>query len=240
MSGAPGFARAKGIGDSILIHGRRVPFRPSGGFCHKVSSRQQFQSSDEGIPAGRTAGLLMTAQALDMNFRQSIRQKPGPRPHAIERRWFIATHQIVRPFGNVRTRARPSPCFRCGNHLRTHRVQFDGANRGDQMILVERKGMEPRLPKMATPALAPVDGGGIAPVCLGNCPAQTIGSCWHEHQVHVVGHQAVGQNSDAGAAATRRHQIQIGGVAGVVEKRLQAPVTTLCDVMSDAWNDDAG
>src|SRR5438876_12446033 len=92
------------------------------------------------------------------------------------------------------SQARPWPGLRPVHEARTQGVSFDVPKYRDQMIIIlYRKRLESALPDM--PAVLIVTEiaahmGGEQPVHPSSQVAVTVGP---QHQVKVVGHQAVGQ-----------------------------------------------
>jgi hypothetical protein len=53
----------------------------------------------------------------------------------------------------------------------------------------------------------------------------------HQHQMNMVGHQAIGPNRNTCGAAALREQRPIFGIVAIGEKRLLPPTAPLRDVM---------
>ena len=81
---------------------------------------------------------------------------------------------------------------------------------------------------------------GIAAMQGRECAPQTIGIGRHKNQVHMIGHQAPGSNFNIGGAAALSEPIAIKAVIAILKKHLLPPIATLCDVMWNIGNDDAG
>lgn len=58
--------------------------------------------------------------------------------------------------------------------------------------------------------------------------------------MHMVRHQAPRDHADARPLAALLHQIDVADIIGLLEERLLPPVATLCDVVGDSGNDNAG
>ncbi len=59
-------------------------------------------------------------------------------------------------------------------------------------------------------------------------------------EVHMVGHQAVGQNADIVRADVVAEDGEVDAAVGIGEEDVLAEVAALGDMMSHAGNDDAG
>ena len=104
------------------------------------------------------------------------------------------------------------------------------------MRVVERTGIEPRLPKVALPAVALVHEPRVALVSDGKGRSQALGRTGYEDQMYVIGHQAPCDHLDAGCCAAFSNQFDVAGIVARVEKRRLAPVATLGDVVGNSWN----
>ena len=68
---------------------------------------------------------------------------------------------------------------------------------------------------------------------------EPIGRVRHQHEVDVVGHQAIGPYLDRGLAAALGQEIAIEGVVGRFEEDLLAPIAALRHMMGNAGNNNA-
>jgi len=89
--------------------------------------------------------------------------------------------------------AGPAPLLGRLHHAGAHRVQLGITQRGPEMRLVERAGIESALPHVARGTLVSVSVGGVTSVRVLESFRQGGGRPRHSDQVHVVGHQAVTQ-----------------------------------------------
>jgi hypothetical protein len=58
--------------------------------------------------------------------------------------------------------------------------------------------------------------------------------------VNVVGHEAIGEDAEAGVRVKLAEEVEVEGVVTVVEEDLLAAVAALGDVVGDVWEDDSG
>ena len=70
------------------------------------------------------------------------------------------------------------------------------ANGGPQMGIVQRAGEEPALPEMAGPAVAAVDGLGVAHVKGFESALKAVFSRRNRYKMDMIVHQAVGEDID--------------------------------------------
>jgi hypothetical protein len=82
--------------------------------------------------------------------------------------------------------------------------------------------------------------GGVFGVDAGQSSSQRIGFLRRDHQMHVIGHETVTQNSGAMADGIVTEQIEVSvAIAEGTEYRL-AVVAPLSDVMGNAGKHDSG
>jgi hypothetical protein len=68
---------------------------------------------------------------------------------------------------------------------------------------------------------------------------QRLGRVRHQDQMHMVGHQAVAPDLDAGLGAALGQKVAVEREVGRLEEHRLAPVAALGDVVGKAWNDNA-
>lgn len=107
------------------------------------------------------------------------------------------------------------------------------------MPLIQRAGKESVLPEMAAAAVQPVDVLAIEPVSAADDSGQRMGLAGNDHEVDVIGHQAVGQDSQPMPRRLLGQQIEIGPSVVIDEEDILAIVAALDDVVGQAGKDDA-
>lgn len=101
------------------------------------------------------------ANALSLLLAQTLREKAEPVGHVLQGWRWLARDELIAKARYAPANARPAPRPRRCHKPRAHGVEFDVADRGDEMLIVHRTGMESALPQMPAPAVAPVDGPGV-------------------------------------------------------------------------------
>jgi hypothetical protein len=104
----------------------------------------------------------------------------------------------------------------------------------------ERSEIASALEQMAGPARTGVDEACVTAVGLAERACQRAGVGRNEHEVDVVGHQAIGPHLDRGLAALLGEEIAIERVVGRFEEDRLTAVAALGHVMRMAGDDDTG
>jgi len=104
------------------------------------------------------------------------------------------------------------------------------------MVLVQNDGTVARLEQMACRAQARVDDCAIAPMRL----AERLSAIGNEDQMNVIGHQAIGPDSDAMLTALLAREIAVEFIVGVGEEHGFAPISALRYMVRQAGNDETG
>jgi len=89
---------------------------------------------------------------------------------------------------------------------------------------------------MPPPLLAIIDPSRVTPMGLADGSPQAVLGLGNHDQMHVVGHQAVGPDLDLVLAAPLGHQVQVGLVVVIAEKRLLSTVPPLGHMVRHARN----
>jgi hypothetical protein len=108
------------------------------------------------------------------------------------------------------------------------------------MLLVHNERMESFLPEVATPVLAEIHAAGVAPVCFGDRPSQSVLVTRHHDEVDVVRHETVGQHGRFGAFTSILCKRKVGAVVVIAEEDRLASIAALGDVMGVIRDDESG
>ena len=88
------------------------------------------------------------------------------------------------------------------------------------------------------PVLHAIDPLRVLHVKGLQCSMQAIGRTWHDDQMDVIRHQAVGENLDSVPGREGAQQGQVRVPVVVAEEDRATAVAPLGDVMRYAWDDD--
>lgn len=97
----------------------------------------------------------------------------------------------------------------------------------DQMDLIHRHRSEPALPQMPGRAHPRVHIAGIAPMQIPEGAAQPIGVRGRQHDMDVVGHQAIAPHLGLRAQRRVRQQVEIERLVALLEEGRRAPIAPL-------------
>ncbi len=89
---------------------------------------------------------------------------------------------------------------------------------------------------MTPPPVPKIDPSRVTPMCLANRTTQAVLGLWNHNQMHVVRHQAVGPDLNLMFGASLAHQLLVGLVVVVAEKRLLPTVPPLGHMVGHARN----
>lgn len=95
--------------------------------------------------------------------------------------------------------------------------------------VVHHKRGKPPLPQVTPPALPEVDEPSIPSVCLTKGPSETLLGFRHHHQVHSVGHKAVGPYLNPALGAPLCHHTDVRPVVILTKERRLSAVSPLRD-----------
>ena len=126
------------------------------------------------------------------------------------------------------------------HHVRVGRIRFHVLRHHPNVAALDRAGIEPRLPHVAA---TPAPGIPIARVCrirASQDAGQGVRALRHRQQVDVIGHQAIGPNSEAELAAVLAEHVQVDGAVLIGEKGGLPAIPPGGDVVRKAGHDDAG
>ena len=93
---------------------------------------------------------------------------------------------------------------------------------------------------MTGQAVARIDEAGVAPMRVGEGPAQPVGVGRHHDQVNMIGHQAIGDDLAIGASRRIAQQVAIKLIVAILEKGPLAPIAALGNVIGNAGKDETG
>ena len=99
--------------------------------------------------------------------------------------------------------------------------------------------MKTLLPQVAAPVLAEIDVPGVAPVGLGERRPEAVFVRRHEHQMDVIGHQAIGPDFRPRLSAALGEERKIAPVVVVAEKGFLAAVAALGNVVGVSGDDQS-
>jgi hypothetical protein len=100
-----------------------------------------------------------------------------------------------------------------------------------QVRVVERDGGKATLKQVPGPARPGVDEAGVLPMRLADRAREAVGRRRREHEMHMVGHQAIGPDRGRSPAAAFGEQIAVERVVGRFEEDRLAAIAALGYVM---------
>ena len=95
------------------------------------------------------------------------------------------------------------------------------------IVLLDRKHLEPPLPNMAAGAIMLVVAADVCVLQPVHPPAQIAVGDLPEHQMKVVGHQAIGQYAHRRLDASVLHRLEEGVVVAVLQKDVTPSVAPI-------------
>lgn len=140
----------------------------------------------------------------------------------------------------MRAHGRDPPIFRRAHQAGADRVLRDIAYGLPKMVFIHGDGAEPPLPEMARPIVTPVDKVRLLPVRLGEHVAQAVLVAWHDNEMDVIGHQAIGPDCGLRSLRACLDKRKIPRLITVLKKHRLAAVAALRDVMGNIWHNKAG
>ena len=147
-------------------------------------------------------------------------------------------HGIWAPHAAVRRCARPSPQSRCRHHPRTHRIQFDIAQRCPQVGFVQRTGIKSPLPYMPARRLPRIPVGSVASMRVFERLRERRRGLRNSDQVHVIRHQAVAQQRETVQLGVLPEQLQISEAIGIAGENDLSGIPPLRNMMGNVENYD--
>ena len=201
------------------------------------AAKEFLQAFDELGRAARAAGARPLAEQAN-GLVVLVQQPRTPRADVVGL-LQVSAEQLVGRQAAVPRSTRPRPVLRPRHHARTDRIAFHVANRRPQVRLIKRRRVKPPLPKVPAPPLPAVDVRGVLRAQPPHRPAERVDRHGNRHEVHVVGHQAVGPDPQAAGLALVGQQRQELAAVGVGEEHVLAAVAALRQVMRNAWNNNS-
>lgn len=118
-----------------------------------------------------------------------------------------------------------------GRQLCSNRVLLHVSYGRPQVVLIQRRAKVSSLPEMPLPALQPINTLRMARVQRPERSFQRLRRRWDQHHVHVVIHQAVSKNLDAGPLGVLLQSIKVDPPIVVTEKHRRAAIASLRDMV---------
>lgn len=126
---------------------------------------------------------------------------------------------------------RPREVLGSGRQLCSNRVLLHVTYRRPQVVLIQRRAKVSSLPEMPLPALQPIDTLCMARVQRPESSFQRFRRRWDQHHVHMVIHQAVSKNLDAGPLGVFLKSIKVDPPIVVTEEHRGAAIASLRDMV---------
>ena len=141
--------------------------------------------------------------------------------------------QQLRPPAAAPSQARPGPGFGLRHEAGPQRIALHIAQHGEQvLVLIDRKRLKTPLPHVAAAVVVPMvaaDMGGEQPL---HPAAQVAVAARPEHEVEMVGHQHVAQDSQRQPLVGLRHQFEEGGVVAIFVKHFGPRIAAIEHVVA--------
>jgi hypothetical protein len=144
-------------------------------------------------------------------------------------------HDAIVAAAKMRAHARPRPVPGSLDQASAHRIERDMADGGEQMLL-RRHQAEPRLPEISGPAVARIDVSGGAPVQIAEPALQPLFVLRRHDSVHMVRHQTIDPDLNAGLGRRDAEPIPIIGIA---EERPLEMIAALRNVVRNSGDGQA-
>jgi hypothetical protein len=106
----------------------------------------------------------------------------------------------------------------------------------EQMLLIRRYRAQPRLPEISGPAVARIDVSGGASVQIAEPALQPIFVLRRHDSVHMVRHQTIDPDLNAGL---RRRDTEPIPIIGIAEERPLATIAALRNMVRNSGDDQA-
>ncbi|HTW92556.1 MAG TPA: hypothetical protein VMH22_12725 [bacterium] len=198
----------------------------------------RLESLDECIDTQGTSGASVQAQAPNKVFRFRLRQPIRPVANG-DPLVDIRRQQTVAPQSRVGGCAAPlivrSARFKTG----AHGIALDIANRRCGVLGVERTRVEATLPDPTTVFLRAIDMLGIPKMYGLEHGGKRTGLGRHCDQMHMVGHQTVGEDVESTLGSVVPKQTQVSTIVRPDEEDAIATIAALGDVVWDARDYDS-
>src|SRR5271156_2031857 len=140
----------------------------------------------------------------------------------------------------VRRGARPWPG--CGVFYQpgTYRVQLGIAQSLPQVGWIEWAGVKASLPQVSGGAVSCVPVRSVAAVGVLEGLGQSIGCEWNQHEMNVIGHQAVAEQGYVGALDVLSQQFEVDVTVHIAVEDESACVAALGNMMGTFSDDHPG
>lgn len=188
-----------------------------------------FESGEKGLVSQGASGSFVALELWLEIVGGGLPEESPPVFHHGQKRSDL-DQPVIEP-GQVSGGAAPGIVLGTSDQAGPNGIPFDVARGRKEIVIIENERGETPLPQVPAPLLAEVDASRVASMGLANGPAQSILRGRNGDEVDVIGHEAVGPDLNPAFAAPLGHQLQIGDVVLLAEKRLLPTVPPLRDVM---------
>ena len=156
---------------------------------------------------------------------------------------ILAERQIQGMRGNVEVLAAagidlitgPAIVARGPDHARAHRIEFDIAHAGEQVVITgDQASFVPSFPKSAAFCISMVHICDVMTADKLNQSADGFSVRRGDQQVDMIGHQNIGMNGAIMLLDAFVKPVQVGGIILVAKERGLTTIATLDDVSGDA------
>lgn len=128
--------------------------------------------------------------------------------------------------------------FRALAQARPHRIEFDIADRRNQVGFVQDARVKSLLPKVAPPPLALIDVPAVRPVRRSKQPRKAVRLIRNGNNMDMIRHQAICPDLHARVSLGTRQQCDVAPVVTILEKRGLTASTALRYVMRVVRNNE--
>ena len=194
-----------------------------------------FKRFHERWRAERTAGPGAVAEPLQSLAIFLFVQPLGPVSNALQPAVSVRQHG-VHPAPGMAGGAAPEIVLCLADQPGPHRVLLNIPYCDQGVCRIHRTGVEPLLPEPAAPTLDQVHVSGVQTV--GRLKNRRQGGLLfrYHYQMHMVGHQAVGEDFGVVAHGVAVNQVNELPAVGVREEHVFSPIAPLSDMMRDSSN----
>lgn len=141
--------------------------------------------------------------------------------------------------GEVGSGAGPLVLFGLLDHAGADGVEFDVGEGADEVGFGEGAGVEAVLPEVAGAVAAGIDHLGVAAVGAAEEDGEGVLVFGDGDEVDVIGHEAEGEEADAGVWEVGGEEVEVDAAVGLGEEDVLVVGAALGDVVGAAWEDDA-
>lgn len=197
--------------------------------ANQLPARHGFQFPDKRLAARGTAITAMTPQIVYFGIGLHLIEVGLP---IVDKRTHTSgSYQPVGSTMQVEVHAGPSPFVGLSTQPGANGVKFDITGCREQVILVHDKRVKSFLPKMSLPVVHSVNASRIAGMRSSQQRCERISGVRNQDHVHVIRHQAVGQDVCIGFGQLLCEQVDVRRIVVIIKECLLSSAAPLRHMM---------